>query len=221
MERTVFYIDLYRENFASVNLSTTTFTIRLVKQVGYRYITQIKAITFTSSYIALGNLSQAAIVLGKSSSEESLSLAADIAKVIGQTTFAGHIEEKRELLKSKNVQTGKPEELEELPSKVEALVKGDSEAKDEDDEKDGKTEKSLPSSKEDAFMKGDSNVNNEDGQQGNIIEEKLHSNGDLNENNGGIQQDDKTKELLEELHSKMEELMKENLNVEEKEICEE
>jgi hypothetical protein len=82
---------------------------------------------FYFSYIALGNLVQAANALGKQSDEECLKLAADIAKIIGQNTFAEHVSEKREnIINSAN--NDKIEEiLKELPTRIEALLTVDKE----------------------------------------------------------------------------------------------
>ncbi|XP_026765322.2 gem-associated protein 5-like [Galleria mellonella] len=74
-------------------------------------------------YLALGNLSQAATVLGKTQDEEWLCLAAELAKTAGQNTFADHISEKREQIKNKVVAVDTEEVLEQLPTRFELLMK--------------------------------------------------------------------------------------------------
>lgn len=74
--------------------------------------------------MALGNLTKAASHLGVSKKEDWLCLAAEIAKAAGQTTYAEHVSEKREQIKS----TAQPEEdpgemLDDLPTKMELLMK--------------------------------------------------------------------------------------------------
>ncbi|CAK1578078.1 unnamed protein product [Parnassius mnemosyne] len=74
-------------------------------------------------YIALGDLSQAATILGKSNDQECLCLAADIAKVAGYNTFADHIEERKLQIKSKETKTETDKSLADLPSRMELLMK--------------------------------------------------------------------------------------------------
>nr|XP_049696839.1 gem-associated protein 5 [Helicoverpa armigera] len=73
-------------------------------------------------YIAMDDLSQAAQVLAMSHDQECLSLAAEIAKIAGRTTFADQVEKKAK--ESKSQTSEKTEEiLKELPSKIELLMK--------------------------------------------------------------------------------------------------
>ncbi|CAG5010330.1 unnamed protein product [Parnassius apollo] len=74
-------------------------------------------------YIALGDLSQAATILGKSQNQACLCLAADIAKVAGYNTFADHIEERKLQVKPKKMKTETDKLLEDLPSRMELLMK--------------------------------------------------------------------------------------------------
>uniref|UniRef100_A0A2A4JTS7 Gem-associated protein 5 n=1 Tax=Heliothis virescens TaxID=7102 RepID=A0A2A4JTS7_HELVI len=75
-------------------------------------------------YIALDDLSQAAQVLARSHDQESLSLAAEIAKIAGRTTFADQVEKKAKESKSQTSEQTE-EILKELPSKIELLMKED------------------------------------------------------------------------------------------------
>lgn len=79
-----------------------------------------------NSYINVGNVSLAASVLGKSKEEECLSLAAELAKLVGQTTFADHIEaKKKEVIKLKQEiekNNEKPEDIQALPTRVELIL---------------------------------------------------------------------------------------------------
>lgn len=93
-------------------------------------------------------MSQAATVLGKSKEEESLSLAAELAKLVGQTTYADHIEaKKKEVIKIKQKMeknNEKPEEIQALPTRVELVLnkvpdQSDSESY-KDSEKDAKSD---------------------------------------------------------------------------------
>lgn len=81
---------------------------------------------FFYSYINLGNVAQAASVLGKSKEEECLSLAAELAKLVGQTTFADHIEaKKKEVMKLKQDMernNKKPEEMPSLATRAELML---------------------------------------------------------------------------------------------------
>nr|XP_013190114.1 unnamed protein product [Amyelois transitella] len=79
-------------------------------------------ITAAVCHVALGNLSEAANILSKSKDENWLSLAAEMAKIVGQTTFADHISQKQEQIKNSVVESLE-EEIEKLPSRVELLMK--------------------------------------------------------------------------------------------------
>ncbi|XP_075972663.1 gem nuclear organelle associated protein rigor mortis [Anticarsia gemmatalis] len=71
--------------------------------------------------IALGNIAEAATILAKFKDQESLSYAADLAKLAGRTTFADHVEKKAQL--QGNVDVEHTEELlEELPSRIQLLL---------------------------------------------------------------------------------------------------
>lgn len=93
-------------------------------------------------------MSQAATVLGKSKEEESLSLAAELAKLVGQTTYADHIDaKKKEVIKVKQEMeknNDKLEEIQALPTRVELMLhnvpdQSDSESY-KDSEKDAKSD---------------------------------------------------------------------------------
>ncbi|KAJ8726825.1 hypothetical protein PYW08_015222 [Mythimna loreyi] len=73
-------------------------------------------------HIAMGNLSQAAQELAKSHKQDHLSLAAEIAKIAGRTTFADHVQKKAQS-KSEATLEKTEELLKELPSKIELLMK--------------------------------------------------------------------------------------------------
>ncbi|KAJ0179184.1 hypothetical protein K1T71_004896 [Dendrolimus kikuchii] len=74
-------------------------------------------------YIALGNLSKASEALVLTDNRQYLSLAAELAKLIGQNTFADHIEKKVQT-KIEEAEKNKTEEiLQDLPSRVELLLK--------------------------------------------------------------------------------------------------
>lgn len=79
-----------------------------------------------NSFIHAGKIGQAASVLGKSKEEESLGLAAEVAKLVGQTTFANHIEaKKKDAIKLKQEiekNNEKPEEIQALPTRVEIML---------------------------------------------------------------------------------------------------
>ncbi|CAK1551614.1 unnamed protein product [Leptosia nina] len=74
-------------------------------------------------YIALCDPNQAAIVLSKINSEEYLSLAAHLAKIAGQSTFAEHIDDK--LQQIHNGENGKTENLKPLPTRAELVIEKD------------------------------------------------------------------------------------------------
>ncbi|KAI8439972.1 hypothetical protein MSG28_001422 [Choristoneura fumiferana] len=82
-------------------------------------------------YIALGNLLEAAQVLGKCNDQESLSLAADLAKAAGQTILSDNIMERKAQIKEKIPETVE-EVLAQLPTRMELLLKEKQEVKDED-----------------------------------------------------------------------------------------
>ncbi|XP_037297477.1 gem-associated protein 5 isoform X2 [Manduca sexta] len=88
-------------------------------------------------YLVLGNLKQAVITLSKTNIPDCLALAADLAKVTGQTLFADHIEKKVQIEKlqiSANSGTDDTTEdtLQELPLRVELfLVAGNNEGDSE------------------------------------------------------------------------------------------
>ncbi|XP_038213389.1 uncharacterized protein LOC119833454 isoform X2 [Zerene cesonia] len=69
-------------------------------------------------YIALNDAYQAAIALSKINSQEYLNLAADLAKMAGQVTFAEHIDDKIEQIHN----TEETEDLKPLPSRTELLT---------------------------------------------------------------------------------------------------
>lgn len=97
------------------------------------------------SYISAGNLQKAASVLGKSKEEESLSLAAELAKLVGEKTFANRMEtKKQELIKLKlelEKNNEKPVEITALPTRAELILNclSDSESC-KDSEKDTKSD---------------------------------------------------------------------------------
>ncbi|XP_063823591.1 gem-associated protein 5-like [Ostrinia nubilalis] len=74
-------------------------------------------------YVALGEIAQASAMLGKMNDEGSLNLAASMAKVVGQNLLADHIAEKRENIKSTAETEDTEEILEQLPSRIELLMK--------------------------------------------------------------------------------------------------
>ncbi|CAH0717376.1 unnamed protein product, partial [Brenthis ino] len=69
-------------------------------------------------YLSLGDIHKAVAALAKLNEEEFLLLAAELAKVVGQTTFASHIEDKRSQIQ---IETPEVEELKPLPSKVDLM----------------------------------------------------------------------------------------------------
>lgn len=78
-------------------------------------------------YIALGKISNAARVLGRADDQDVLSLAADVAKLAGQTSFADHIERKVQtkidLSEMNAAAEGETEEpVKDLPSRIELLL---------------------------------------------------------------------------------------------------
>lgn len=77
---------------------------------------------FCFSYMAMNDLSEAAQVLSRTKYQEGLSLAADIAKAAGRTSFADHVES-RKFLKAKLKPDKTEEILKALPSKIELLMK--------------------------------------------------------------------------------------------------
>lgn len=93
-----------------------------------------------NSYISIGKVTQAATVLGKSKEEDSLSLAAEMAKLVGQNIFADHVEaKKREVIKLKQEiekNNEKPEEVESLPTRAELLLNDVPDQSDSDSFKD-------------------------------------------------------------------------------------
>lgn len=96
------------------------------------FLCQWQALTelFSCSYIALGNLLEAATVLGKCNDQESLSLAADLAKAAGQTILSNNIMERKAQIKEKTPETVE-EVLDQLPTRMELLMKEKQELKDE------------------------------------------------------------------------------------------
>ncbi|XP_013161681.1 PREDICTED: gem-associated protein 5-like [Papilio xuthus] len=83
-------------------------------------------------HLAMGDLSQAAMFMGKSSEPEFLCLAAEMAKLTGQTTFADHIEERKSnIIKEKPV-TENEDSLDELPTRMELLLKEETSTKKEE-----------------------------------------------------------------------------------------
>lgn len=130
-----------------------------------------------NSYINLGKVSQAATVLGKSKEEECLGLAAELAKLVGQTTFADHIEaKKKEVIKIKEEMeknTDKPEDIPILPTRAELLLndvpdQSDSESY-KDSEKDAKSD-IVPNLDVEESGAGPSGVNKQDDNVRNKIE---------------------------------------------------
>ncbi|XP_047545972.1 gem-associated protein 5-like [Vanessa atalanta] len=73
-------------------------------------------------YLGLGDVYNAAVTLAKSNDQECLSLAAELAKVAGQPTFANHIEDKRSQIQSETPEK-ETEDLKPLPSKLDLLLK--------------------------------------------------------------------------------------------------
>ena len=81
------------------------------------------SVVLCSRLIAMGNLSGAAQVLAKSQDQDCLSLAADIAKVAGRTTFANQVQKKANQSKSQTSYEKTLKKYWELPSKIELLLK--------------------------------------------------------------------------------------------------
>ncbi|XP_050362842.1 gem-associated protein 5-like [Nymphalis io] len=73
-------------------------------------------------YLGLGDVYNAAVTLAKSNDQETLSLAAKLAKVAGQPTYANHIEDKRSQIQSET-QEKEAEDLKTLPFKIDLLMK--------------------------------------------------------------------------------------------------
>lgn len=67
----------------------------------------------------MGDVFKASLILAKSKDQECLALAAELAKVSGQPTFAHHIEDK--ITKIETPQNG-TEALKPLPSKAEVML---------------------------------------------------------------------------------------------------
>ncbi|CAG9791806.1 unnamed protein product [Diatraea saccharalis] len=115
--------DLYKEAYI---LCRTRYMDSIAKQTLQQWAAYcVKTGTFIMAavcYIALEDLSQAAIVLGKLNDQDALKLASDIAKIIGQNTFAEHIFEKQETIKNSVISDRIEEILKELPSRMEALM---------------------------------------------------------------------------------------------------
>ncbi|CAH0397346.1 unnamed protein product [Chilo suppressalis] len=116
--------DLYKEAYI---LCRTRYMDSIAEQTLQQWASYcVKTGTFVMAavcYIALGELSQAAASLGKLNDQDSLKLAADIAKIIGHNIFAEHVIEKREIIKNSIDIVDKTEEiLKELPSRMEALL---------------------------------------------------------------------------------------------------
>ncbi|XP_052738113.1 gem-associated protein 5 [Bicyclus anynana] len=84
-------------------------------------------------YLALGNLYKAATTLVKSNKQEFLTVAAELAKALGQDTFATHIEDKKSLIVSETPEQDPDEDLKPLPSKID-LMKHSIEIDGEDSE---------------------------------------------------------------------------------------
>ncbi|CAH2091738.1 unnamed protein product [Euphydryas editha] len=72
-------------------------------------------------YLAMGDVYKASMILSKSNDQECLTLAAELAKVAGQPTFAHHIEDKKLQMQNETPQNG-TEVLKPLPLKVDAMV---------------------------------------------------------------------------------------------------
>lgn len=73
---------------------------------------------FISSHLTRGDISEASIILGRSNQTNNLRLAAQLAKLAGHNTFATSIEAR---VQSQMVHETE-EELEDLPSRIEALL---------------------------------------------------------------------------------------------------
>ncbi|CAB3256737.1 unnamed protein product [Arctia plantaginis] len=99
-------------------------------------------------YIALGDLSEAATVLANSSDLETLNLSRNLAKMSGRAIFADYVESKAQIITPKPEKVSTEALLEELPSKIEVLMR-DVQAKtmSSKPEKDntGELSKELPS----------------------------------------------------------------------------
>lgn len=76
----------------------------------------------------MGDLAQAANCMGKSNEPEFLCLAADMAKLAGQTTFADQIEERKSNIKPKEKPDSEEDSLAELPTRMELLLTNKKEA---------------------------------------------------------------------------------------------
>ncbi|XP_072942252.1 gem-associated protein 5-like [Epargyreus clarus] len=88
-------------------------------------------------YVALGDLNKAATTIAtfNKDDEDWLSLAVDLAKISGQHTFAGHLEDKKGQIKKVPKNDDVEETLKELPTRLELLMKsnendGDAESAD-------------------------------------------------------------------------------------------
>ncbi|XP_045533959.1 gem-associated protein 5 [Papilio machaon] len=143
-------------------------------------------------HLAMGDLLQAATFMGKSNEPDFLCLAAEMAKLTGQTTFADHIVERKSniMLKEKPVIENE-DSLGELPTRMELLLKEETNTKKGEIKEKGRIEQSedLPSRMEQLLR--DVNVQKE---ELNGIEVKTESQADGD---------------MEKLPSKMELLLRE------------
>ncbi|KPJ10541.1 hypothetical protein RR48_06335 [Papilio machaon] len=107
------------------------------KEVMQLYISQLDRLVakgeedkHNCNHLAMGDLSQAATFMGKSNESDFLCLAAEMAKLTGQTTFADHIVERKSniMLKEKPVIENE-DSLGELPTRMELLLKEETSTK--------------------------------------------------------------------------------------------